>query len=184
MSIVENSKIKLTYDDYVGFPEDGQRHEIIDGDHCVTPSPSSYHQSILSRLHYQLFDQIENTGRGRVLPAPMDVLLSKVDIVQPDILVVLEPRTIDITPKNVQCAPDLIVEILSEATADRDRRLKKSLYEKSGVAEYWIVDPESRAVEQHVLKKATGRFEDRGSFRGELSAEALPDVRNDLRKVW
>lgn len=183
MSIVENSRIKLTYEDYVGFPDDGKRHEVVDGEHCVTPSPSSYHQTLVMRLSHQLYGQVEEAGKGRVLPSPMDVVLSKVDIVQPDILVVLEPRTAGITPKNVRCAPDLVVEILSETTADRDRHLKKSLYEKSGVAEYWIVDPDARTVEQYVLGES-GRYEKRGPFHDQFSVEKLPEVRIDLEKVW
>ena len=81
MPIVENSKIKLAYDDYVRIPNGRNRHEIIDGVHCVTPSPTSYHQSLVMRIASQLFVQVEEAGRGRVLPAPIDVLLSKVDIV-------------------------------------------------------------------------------------------------------
>lgn len=184
MSIVEDSRIKLTYEDYVGFPDDGQRHEIIDGDHHVTPSPASYHQSLVMRLSFQLYSQVELTGRGRVLPSPIDVVLSPVDVVQPDILVVLAARTIHITPRNVQCAPDLVVEVLSESTTERDRRLKKSLYERAAVAEYWIVDPEARTVEQLVLRKETGRYELASTCREAIVAVGLPGVKIDLTQVW
>ena len=141
MAIVENSRFKLTYEDYIAFPDDGQRHEIVDGEHVVTPSPKSYHQTLLMRISAQLFDQIDKQGMGRVLPSPMDVRLSTVDVVQPDILVVLEPRTHIIEEDYVSGAPDLAIEILSKSTANRDRGIKKTRYERLGVAEYWVVDP-------------------------------------------
>ncbi len=184
MSILENSRFKLTYEDYVAFPEDGQRHEIVDGSHCVTPSPSSYHQSLIVRLCYQLYEKVERRGKGRVLAAPMDVLLTPVDIVQPDVLVVLEPRTAEIKEKNVQCAPDLIIEVLSAATATRDRQLKKSLYERTGVGEYWIVDPDAKAVEQHVRAESGRPYELKGIAGDRLIATALPDVCVNLNEVW
>ena len=116
MSIVQDSRIKLTYEDYVRIPEDGKRHEIIDGDHYVTPRPFVYHQTVSGRLFVQLFRQVEERELGRVLCAPMDVLLSEVDIVQPDIVVVLKRNASIITKKNIQGSPDLLIEILSPST--------------------------------------------------------------------
>jgi len=182
MSIVENSKIKLTYEDYVGFPEDGQRHEVIDGDHYVTPSPELYHQSLSGRIFVQLFRQIEEAGQGRVVSAPMDVLLTKVDIVQPDIVVLLKANEI-YAAKNIQCAPDLIVEILSPSTSSRDRTLKKSLYERCGVPEYWIVDPENKVLEQRVLS-SEGTYELQDEHREAFDCATIDGVHIDLRKVW
>jgi Uma2 family endonuclease len=183
MSIYADSRLKLSYEDYVGFPDDGRRHEIIDGVHHVTPSPDSFHQTLVMRLAYPLYVQVDLMDRGRVLPSPMDVVLTPVDIVQPDILVVLAPKTRHITAKNVECAPDLVLEILSESTRDRDLRLKKSLYERTGVREYWIVDPEAHAVEQLTLDAHTGRFSSHGTFREEVVSEAL-GLRVNLREVW
>ncbi len=189
MAIVENSRIKLTYEDYLTFPDDGQRHEIVDGDHVVNPSPSSYHQTLVTRICVQLFLQVEKAGLGRVLVSPMDVRLSTVDIVQPDILVVLEPRTEIIEEKCVRGAPDLAVEIVSESTARRDRGLKKARYEKFGVTEYWVVDPDLREpnaseVVQYAIDRDTERFASRGKFREEIRAEILPGLRIDLTAVW
>lgn len=183
MAIVENSKTKLTYEDYVGFPEDGRRHEIIDGDHYVTPSPSSYHQLLSVSITAQLFTQVRSSGMGQVLPAPIDVFLSQVDIVQPDIIVILEEHTSIITKKNIQGPPDLVVEILSPTTSDRDRNLKKSLYQRAGVREYWIVDPDAKHVEQYVLED-NGQYAARGRHDDEITAQALPGVKVDLAKVW
>ena len=183
MSLLDNSRNKLTYVDYVEFPDDGARHEIIGGEHYVTPSPSSYHQSLSLRLAVQLYAQVEKAGKGRVLIAPLDVLLSDFDIVQPDLLVVSESRTSGIKPKNVQCAPDLAIEILSQSTAKRDQQLKKSLYQRVGVAEYWIVDPQAHVVEQYCLD-AEGADELQGTFADKLTARSLSDVHVDLREIW
>lgn len=183
MSIIENSKTKLTYEDYVGFPEDGRRHEVIDGDHYVTPSPSSYHQSLSLRLAAALLDLVERPGHGRVFTAPMDVLLTKVDIVQPDIMVVSKKNAAIITEKNIRGSPELLVEILSSSTSDRDRNLKKSLYQRSGVREYWIVDPDRKRVEQHVLA-SHGAYDFVGEHHDTVSAKTFAGLAVDLGKVW
>ncbi len=183
MSTVENSRTKLTYEDYVGFPDDLQRHEIIDGDHYVTPSPLSYHQLVSGDLFVGLYRQIYEAGLGRVISAPMDVLLSRVDIVQPDIVVILESNASIITEKNIQGAPDLVVEILSPSTSARDRTLKKALYERVGVREYWIVDLERKRIEQFVLN-AEGRYGSAGEHEDEISARFVSGVTIDLTKVW
>lgn len=187
MSIVENSRTKLTYEDYVGFPDDLQRHEIIDGDHYVTPSPVSYHQLVSGDLFVGLYRPIQEAGRGKVISAPMDVLLSRVDIVQPDIIVILEGNTSIITEKNIQGAPDLVVEILSPSTSARDRNLKKALYERVGVREYWIVDLDNKRIEQFVMND-DGKYDDAGehdsSGDDKISARFVSGVTVDLTKVW
>lgn len=177
-------RIQLTYADYLGFPEDGRRHEILDGEHYVTPSPSAGHQRFLVELTVRLHAVISATGRGTVLVAPMDVVLSDVDIVQPDLLVVLTDHSERIEGSCVRGAPDLVVEILSPSTRDRDRRLKRSLYEKSGVFEYWLVDLESRAVEVYVRDPSTGRFGNRSTRSGVVPLACLPGGEIDLAGAW
>jgi Uma2 family endonuclease len=153
---IHSPSTKLTYRDYLQIPADLLRHEIIDGEHFMNAAPSTYHQTILGRLHVELFRQIESTGKGRVLVAPTDVQLSPHDVVQPDLLVICTSRTSIITPTKIKGPPDLVIEILSPATAEHDTARKRELYERSGVAEYWIVDPEDQTIEQLVLKD--GRY--------------------------
>ena len=131
---------KLTYEDYARIPDDGQRHEIIDGEHYVSPAPTMPHQRISRRLTLRLGGIVEQLGLGEVFYAPCDVVFSKNDIVQPDLLFVSNERTGILTEKNVQGAPDLIVEILSEGTRRLDETVKLDLYDRSGVLEYWIFD--------------------------------------------
>ena len=172
---------KLGYREYCCFPDDGRRHEIIDGDHYVNPAPSTYHQTVSRRLQHQLYTQIELTGRGVVYNAPVDVQLTDHDIVQPDLVVVLTSRMQMITPTKIKGVPDLLVEILSPSTASNDATLKKQLYERVGVAEYWIVDPDNHTVEQLVL--ADGRYEQRPAADA-IPLSILEGVAVRLADVW
>ena len=152
MSTFTDNVQKLRYEDYAKIPEDGQRHEIIDGVHFVNPSPSTQHQHVSKRLQYQLYTKIELAGLGVLYNAPIDVQLSEFDIVQPDLVIVLNENIRRITPTKIKVAPHLVVEILSPSTSGNDRTLKKDLYERSGVCEYWIVDPFEQQVEQWLLR--------------------------------
>jgi Uma2 family endonuclease len=172
---------KLTYADLVATPADGKRYEIIDGKLYVNASPSTYHQQVSRRLQYQLYTQIELTGRGQVIDAPMDVLLGVNDIVEPDLIVILQARRAIIKEPNIQGAPDLLVEILSPSTRGVDRGEKRRLYERSGVPEYWLVDPETNTVDQLVLER--GRY-GLARCREAIEFPGLPGVRVDLTQVW
>lgn len=138
---------KLTYADYVRFPEDGLRHEIIDGKHYVTPSPSYRHQRISGKFFYFIEQYLESHAAGQILYAPFDAVLGEFDIVVPDLLYVSKERMAFLTLKNLQGPPNLVIEILSPSTSRRDRRLKLDLHERVGVEEYWLVDPERDFVD-------------------------------------
>jgi len=172
---------KLGYREYCCFPDDGRRHEIIDGDHYVNPAPSTYHQTVSRRLQHQLYTQIELTGRGVVYNAPVDVQLTDHDIVQPDLVVVLTSRMQMITPTKIKGVPDLLVEILSPSTASNDATLKKQLYARVGVAEYWIVDPDNHTLEQLVL--TDGRYARRPEAES-IPLSILEGVAVRLADVW
>lgn len=142
---------RLTYSEYCDFPNDGKRHEIIDGDHYVSPSPSNPHQSASRWIQMQLFRQIEEVGTGYVINAPMDVELTDYDIVQPDIIVVAQSRRLVIKPVRVIGAPDVVIEILSPSNVNHDRVTKLSLYERVAIPEYWIVDTEAQRLDRYTL---------------------------------
>jgi Uma2 family endonuclease len=133
--------VKLTYEDFVLFPDDGQRHELIDGEHYVTPSPSTRHQIASANLTRILGAHVRSGRLGRVFAAPFDVVLSDVDVVEPDLLFVSSARMSVVTDKHVRGAPDFAIEILSDSTRKTDEIVKRKLYERSGVQEYWVVDP-------------------------------------------
>jgi len=149
--------VKLTYDDFVLFPDDGLRHELIDGEHYVTPSPNTKHQQILFNLTLQLGKWLEEHPTGRIFFAPFDVVFSHVDVVEPDLLYMSNARAADIlTLANVQGVPELVVEIGSPGTRKRDETVKRALYERAGVSEYWVVDPELEVV--RVYRRDGERF--------------------------
>ena len=142
----QKPKIKFTVADYMTTPED-RRYQLLDGDLILAPAPTIRHQRILRRLAVLLDELAVENGLGEVFLAPCDVVLSNYDVFQPDILFVSNERRGLITEANIQGAPDLVVEILSPATAQHDREYKRTLYSRHGVREYWLVDPEEDSVE-------------------------------------
>lgn len=140
---------RVGYADYVKAPADGRRHEIIGGEWYVAPAPGIPHQNAALNLAVILKQHATANKLGRVIISPVDVLLSKADIVQPDLIFVSSDRSSIVTEDNVKGAPDLVIEILSPSTAAIDRGVKRELYERSGVKEYWLVDPATRSIEVH-----------------------------------
>ena len=132
---------KLTYEDYVLLPEDGKRHEIIDGVHFVTAAPFLRHQRIVVQLTIRLGGFLQEHRLGELFVAPTDVILSTHDIVQPDLFFVSNARAPILTEKNVQGAPDLVIEVISKGSRRLDEVLKRRAYERFGALEYWIFDP-------------------------------------------
>ena len=107
---------RLTYEDYCLLPDDGKRYEIIDGELYVTPSPVSAHQRVVTNLTYYLVEFTKRLGQGQVFVAPFDVVFSHYDVVEPDLIYISTERASVLTEKNVQGAPDLVVEVPSEST--------------------------------------------------------------------
>mgnify|MGYP002629228980 CR=1 len=150
--------VRLTYDDFLLFPEDGKRHEIIDGEHYVTPSPNRRHQQLLGRLFLAFAEHLrDHPALGEVYFAPFDVVFSNWDVVEPDLIFVAGNQRSILTDKNIVGAPALVVEILSPGTRKRDQQLKRRLFDRSGVQEYWMVDPDKDVVVVH-RRDADGGF--------------------------
>jgi Uma2 family endonuclease len=148
----------------------------------VTPSPFTKHQRVSRWIQFQLFEQIEIPGHGHVIDAPMDVVLSDLDVVQPDILIVLKKNRLVVTPKHVRGAPDLVVEITSPSSEKRDADLKKNLYQAHGVPEYWLVFTEEDVVEKFLLRG--GAYESQGRERERVEFSGFPGAWVDLTRVW
>jgi Uma2 family endonuclease len=138
---------RFTYADYCLLPEE-KRYELVEGDLLLTPAPNVRHQMIVAALLARMYVFADSHGLGWVLAAPTDVILSDENVVQPDILFVAANRVGIMKPTGgVHGAPDLVVEILSPSNPARDRVLKRKLYSKYGVREYWIIDPQGQTVE-------------------------------------
>jgi len=145
-----SAAVKLTYDDFVHFPDDGQRHELIDGEHYVTPSPNTRHQQISGNLFLLIGAWLEDHPIGEVLYAPYDVVFSEFDVVEPDLLYLSNERAAQVlTPLHAKGVPELVVEIGSKGTRKRDETIKRRLYERTGVSEYWLVDPMRDVVRRY-----------------------------------
>ena len=169
---------KFTYQDYLLFPNDGKRYELIAGDRYVTPAPRTRHQKISTNLLGFLFNYVKKNKSGIVLTAPTEVVFSDIDVVQPDLLFVSSGRASIITEDNIQGAPDLVVEILSESTRRTDEIIKRKLYEKQGAQEYWIIDPEVDTVKVYRLSNHAY------SSAIELTLEANDRLTSPLFPKW
>lgn len=180
--MAQGLKRVLEYSDYVAIPEDGQRHEIIAGKLYVTPAPGTLHQRVSCRLLLQLADYFHARSLGEVFCAPIDLILGRHDVVQPDLLVV--DNATHITERGIEAPPLLVVEILSASTADRDRRVKARRYAGFGVRHYWVVDPGAHRLE--CLRLIAGAFEVVAAAEGD-SCLLHPDWEGltiDLSALW
>ena len=180
--MTQNPQIKFSYSDYLLLPEQDRR-ELIDGDFYVVPSPSVRHQNITRNLSHILWDFVRTNNLGVVLSAPMDVVLSEENVVQPDILFISNQRRHIIAENNISGAPDLVIEILSPGTADRDRGLKQGIYARYGVQEYWIVDPIENSVE--VMELGDRGYITAGRYlSGDLTSSLLPGLQLGLDEIF
>lgn len=152
MTTTIEEKKKYTYEDYLQTPDD-ERYELIEAELIMNPSPITYHQWISRKIESELEKFVEEKKLGFVFDAPLDVYFDDTNLLQPDILFIAKNRLDIIGEKNIQGAPDIIIEILSEATAYRDLVKKKKIYAKFGVKEYWIIDPVEKTVDLYTLEK-------------------------------
>lgn len=183
MSTPVGVRTKLEYDDLAHVPEDGNTYEILDGDLHVTPSPSPVHQRVAKRLQRQLEDHFEARGLGEVFNAPLDVILSTMDVVEPDLIVVADPA--QVSGRAVEGAPLMLVEVLSPSSIQYDRIVKATRYAALGVPHYWIVDLESRAIECY--RASAGKKYElvvRADAPAPLEHPDWPDLRIDTAAIW
>jgi len=175
---------KLTYADFVRLPDDGRRHEFIDGVHYVTASPNFRHEMVRQRLNIALGNHLKAMRSGLVLS--IDCVLSLFDIVWPDIVVVRTSQFEILTKRNIKGAPAIVIEVVSPSTSTRDRTIKRDLYEGKGVNEYWIVNGSRNTIEIHRL--ARGRFvraqRRRAADRDVLVTDLLPGFELPLSELF
>jgi Uma2 family endonuclease len=178
----------LTWDDLRLLPEEnGKRHELIDGEHYVTATPNLGHQRIVGNLYFLIRSYLQARPIGEVFGVPVDVIISKFDVVEPDLQYISNARAPELLSGNwVTGAPDLIVEIASKSTRKRDNTIKYKFYERINVLEYWTIDPETEVVRVH--RKAGKRFGpavelslDRGDV---LTTPLFPDLQLRLADIF
>jgi len=182
-----STDIKVTYEDYRNAPEsERERYELVEGEVVMVPSPNEYHQRIVRNLAFLLHQYITQHALGSLYWAPFDVILSEDTVLQPDILFVGKERSDAIAEEGIRGAPDLVVEVLSPATAKRDRTYKKALYARYGVKEYWLVDPATKSIE--LLTLGEHGFSQVARYvcaeRDILESPSLAGLSIDLDKVF
>lgn len=165
----------LTYDDIIALPEDLKRHEIMGGKLYSSSAPPRDHQVVCGALLILAGNYVEEHRLGWFYTYRVDVRLSPYDIVVPDLLFISRERSEIHMPRgDVQGAPSLIAEIIRPESREIDSRQKFDLYERAGVLEYWLVDPETRRFQLFVLKD--GRYEEVVVVNGSLCSEAVPGL--------
>lgn len=181
-TIVE--KKKYTYEDYLKTPDD-VRYELIEGELIMTPSPTTRHQRISRKLEFAIEKHVTENNLGEVFYSPYDVCLDDENVVQPDIIFISNDKADIITEKNIQGAPDLIIEILSESTAYKDAIQKKKLYARFGVREYWLVAPDDKLIEVYNLKNKGEYQLLKTYFDGDtIESQVITGLKIDLSRVF
>ena len=157
----QRSGTLVTYEDYCNLPDD-ERYEVIDGELIMVAAPRRVHQASSRNISTPLDMYVKSNRLGEMYYAPTDVILSDINVVQPDILFVSRERGHILADEGIRGAPDLIIEILSPSTAQLDKVRKRELYARFGVAEYWQVDTDDLSV--IVLTLAGDDYEAAGMY--------------------
>jgi Uma2 family endonuclease len=176
--------VVLTYREYAALPADGRRYEIHDGELSVTRAPSPQHQRTVGNLCLVLHAHVAAGRLGEVLLSPLDVILSDVVIVQPDLVYLELARLGAISQRGVEGPPTLVVEVLSPSTVLIDRTTKRQLYARHRVPFYWLVDPDARAVEVLQLGPAGYDLILRAAGASPISPAPFPDFALVPDDLW
>ncbi|MHB8878284.1 MAG: Uma2 family endonuclease [Myxococcaceae bacterium] len=176
-------KIPFTYREFSFLPDDGRRHELIDGDFYVTPAPTPIHQKVSGRLEHILTTQLEPQV-GIVFHAPIDVILAETMVVEPDIVVLRASRKNLISKRGIEGPPDLVVEILSPSSKGQDEFLKRGVYARFAIPEYWIVDSDQGWITQ--LRLDNGAYAELARFdsASTLTSPEFPELSFPLGPIF
>ncbi|MFQ5520219.1 MAG: Uma2 family endonuclease [Candidatus Methylomirabilia bacterium] len=180
--MITGLKQKLDYSDYAHILPDGKRYELLEGDLYVTPAPSPLHQRISKRLQRKLEAYFEAGGLGELFNAPIDVILTPHDVVQPDLVVVTD--AVQVSERGIEGPPALVVEIVSPATRDRDRTVKARRYVALGIRHYWLVDPEASRLECYRAEAGAYALVAQGEGDQSVSHPDRPDLSLSLADLW
>jgi Uma2 family endonuclease len=184
---VSTHRAVFTYDHLLDLREkvdDGQRYEVIDGELVVSPAPGFAHQYASTALVTELNNHVRPRGLGIILHAPFDVIFSKLNVVQPDLVCLTAEQVQRVRERGVEEAPTLVVEILSPSTSARDRREKLQLYARMGVPHYWLLHPRRRYLDAHELRE--GRYVLVAHLEGdaEFRPALFPGLVLRLAQIW
>lgn len=178
---------RMTYDEFMALPEEeGKHYELIEGELVLNPAPNLRHQTIVGNLHAEFHRYLRKHRVGKVFVAPTDIVLSKENVLEPDIIVVLADRLDRLQKTNVKGAPNIAIEVLSEGSRRKDSITKRRLYEQFGVDEYWIADPETEMV--RIYRRAGRAFDNAIELNtetgGTITSPLLPGFALDVKDVF
>ena len=174
----------VTVRDYLELPEGGPDYQLIGGHLYMSPPPNRYHQDVSRNLQFVLMKYLEKHPIGILYNAPFGVYLSDVDAFLPDLVFVSNKRKRILTDQGAEGAPDLVVEILSKSTARFDKGPKRDVYTRTGVQEYWVVDPVAKEIQVYELQKDAEV--PRAIYRADQALESplFPKLKIRLAKVF
>lgn len=175
-----------TYEDYLQIPEEpGYRFEILEGVLLKEPSPSMQHQRVSRELGYQLITFFKGFDpEGELFFAPLDVTLTAVNVLQPDLLFISGVNREIMREERIDGACDLVVEIMSPANRRKDRLQKMEIYRKAGIPHYWLVDPEENTLEAFLLRDGNYTLVSVGAPGDKFNHPAFPGLNLDLEKIF
>lgn len=179
----QTAKVKYTYEDYMRTPDD-VRYELLDGELILSPSARTAHQRTSINIEHPLIAFVKENKLGEVFHAPYDVVLDNFNVVQPDILFVSNERARIITDLNIQGAPDLVIEILSPSTAQRDRTQKRDLYAQHDVKEYWQGDTDARSMQVLTLENGVYRVAGIYTAGQTIVSPLMPDFSLNIDDIF
>lgn len=177
-------RVVLTYEDYCRLPNDGRRYEILEGELAVTPAPTPGHQELLLNLAALLRDHVTSRRLGKVYVSPIDVILARTSVVQPDLVFVRADRLSLVSGRGIEGPPDLVVEVLSPTTEAQDRGAKLQLYARHGVPHYWLLDPDARRLEAYELAGTSYRLVADLTGTADFAPALFPGLTLPLDALW
>ncbi len=146
-----------TVANYMQLPDDGPRYELIEGELLMAPAPNRYHQQVLANLFLILGNYVRKKRSGKLYFAPFDVIFDQHNVLQSDIIFFSHARASALTKAGATGAPDLAVEVISPGAEKRDRELKRKVFVRSGVEEFWLVLPDKKRIEIYRLAEEPER---------------------------
>ncbi|MBI5416587.1 Uma2 family endonuclease [Candidatus Poribacteria bacterium] len=176
-------KKEYTYSDYLEIDDD-KRYQVLEGELIMVPAPNIEHQEISWKIEFKFSKFIMEHKLGKVFDAPCDVVLADDVVLQPDILFISKDRLNIIEKQAIKGAPDLIVEIVSDSSSFHDTIRKKSLYERFGVKEYWIVFPEEKAIEVLTLNNGVYKEFSAAEYHGKVISKIFTGFEMELKDIF
>ncbi|EIP99173.1 hypothetical protein OpiT1DRAFT_03683 [Opitutaceae bacterium TAV1] len=174
----------LTVHDYREIPETGPRYQLVEGDLFMAPAPNRFHQTCAGKIYYAFEDYLSEHPVGKAYIAPFDVYLTDLNVYQPDVSFFSRERYSYLTDEGACGAPDIVVEVLSPKTAYLDLGVKKEIYARTGVLEYWVVDPAAHRVSVWHLSENSQAPAFTLPKNGTLTTPLLPEFVLRLENVF